>query len=170
MRRWIDLLGQPYQVTLTGDPQERRLKVGTRESRPVSLTRAGQKEYMVSLGDREARVEMSVKGETAYIRAFGRTLALEILDPVDQARRESGKTSDVIRAPMPGTVVEVHAAPGEALSRGRAMMTIESMKTLTVLTAAGPDEVARIHYNPGDTFDRNAVLITMAQTEAPCDG
>ena len=168
MRTWIELLGETYEMTLSGSFQDRRIKIGTIEPRPVSLSHVKGHESLICLGEEQARIKMTVKGGTAYIRAFGRTLSLDILDPVDQARQESGKTDRVIRAPMPGTVVEVHAVPGDPLTRGQAMMTIESMKTLTVITAQGPGEVAQVHFFPGQNFDRNAVLITLAGTEVSC--
>ena len=72
-------------------------------------------------------------GETAYIRAFGRTFTLHIVNPVEQAAQETATGSDTARGPMPGMVVEILVSEGETLTKGQPMITIESMKIMWIL-------------------------------------
>ena len=109
-------------------------------------------------------IQIAVKGETAYIKAFGRTFALEVVDPVEQASQESGD-SDTAKAPMPGMVVDTHVALGENVNKGQDLITIESMKILTVITAPRDGEVSRINFESGSTFDKNDVLVTLKEKE-----
>lgn len=163
MQRQIDLLDERHTITVAGRPREWQLKVGDQDFRPAALTPGENEGHRVRLGDQCARVEMAVKGETAYIRAFDRTFTLIVVDPVEQAAQASGRSGNVTRALMPGTVVAVSVAPGDLITRGQPMITIESMKILTVITAPRDGEVSRVHFKPQDTFDKNAALITLSE-------
>ena len=165
MKRRIDLLGEHYNVTVFGQPGEQCLQVADGEVQPSSLTMGAACHGTIQLGDQRAEIQMAVKGETAHIRAFERTFILRIVDPVEQAAQEAGGGSDIARAPMPGTVVEVKVAVGEAATKGQPMITIESMKILMVIKAPRDGEVSEVHFEPGDTFDKNAALVTLKGKE-----
>lgn len=165
MQRRIDLHDEHYTVTAFDGPGDLRLQVEEGVPQPALLTLERECRSIIQLGDLRAEIEMAVKGETAYIRAYDRTFTLGIVDPVDQAALEVGGSSNVAKAPMPGMVVETEVAEGDRLTKGQAMITIESMKILTVIKAPRDGEVARVHFGPGDTFDKNAVLVTLTEKE-----
>jgi len=165
MRRRIDLLDEHYTVTVSGQSGEQRLQVADGKAQSAVLTVGRQYHRVIQLGDQRADIQMAVKGETAYIRAFDRTFTLRIVDPVEQAAQEAGGSSNTARAPMPGTVVDVQVTVGEGLTKGQPMITIESMKILTVITAPRDGEVSEVHFEPGDTFDKNAALVTLREKE-----
>ena len=165
MKRTIDFLDEHQTVTVLGRPGAQCLHVADGEPKPVTLMMGTGHHGTIQLGDEQADIEMVVKGETAHIRAFGRTFTLRIVDPVEQALQEAGGGSNRARAPMPGTVVEVQVTPGEAVSKGQPMMTIESMKILTAITAPRDGEIFQVHFEPGDTFEKNATLATLRQEE-----
>jgi biotin carboxyl carrier protein len=62
---------------------------------------------------------------------------------------------------MPGSLVVVHAKPGQAVTKGEALLVMESMKMETTLTAARDGVVAAVHFAPGQTFDRDALLLSL---------
>ena len=165
MRRRIDLLDKPYHVIAFGRPGEQRLQVEDADSKSATLLVDDSGEGEIRLGDRSAHIQLAIKGETAYIRAFGRTFALRIVDPVEQASQESGDRSNAARAPMPGVVVEVKVAAGDRIVKGQPLMTIESMKILTVISASRDGTVARVNFEQGQTFDKNAALVTLSKEE-----
>lgn len=165
MKRRIDLLGSHYTVTILSRPGETHMTVDTEAPRPVAITKVTDTKHLIHMGENRAQVQMAVKGNMAYIRAFDRTFALGIVNPVEQAAQETGSSSTTICAPMPGMVVEITAAAGDRVAQGQPVMTIESMKILTVLTAPKDGDIAKILVNPGDAFDKNAVLITLSKTK-----
>ena len=165
MQRRIDLLDEHHTVTVFGQPNAQRLQVADGEPQPVTLTLDAEGRRVIQLGDQRADLQMTVKGETAYIRAFDRTFTLHIVDPVDQAAQEVGGSSNTARAPMPGMVVEINVAAGDPVTKGQPMITIESMKILTMITAPRDGEVSQVHVGPGDTFDKNSALITLREKE-----
>lgn len=165
MKRRIDFLEEQYSVTVFGHTGGHYLQVADGQVQPAALTMRTMHHGIIQLGDQQMDIQMAVKGEAAYIRAFDRTFTLRIVDPVEQAAQEAGGGSNTARAPMPGTVVEVQVAVGEMVYKGQPMITIESMKILMVISASRDGEVAEVHFSPGDTFDKNTALITLKNKE-----
>jgi len=165
MQRRIDLLNEPYMVTVFGQHKEQHLQVADGTSQSAVLTIGKDNHSIIQLGDYKADIQMAVKGEKAYIRAFGRTFTLGIVNPVEQAAQDAGSGADTALAPMPGMVVKVHVTIGEKVLKGQPVTTIESMKILTVITAPRNGEVSQVHFEQGKTFDRNAPLITLKEKE-----
>lgn len=106
-------------------------------------------------------VWIAALGEKVYVHAFGRAWELELVDPIERAaEQDGGRDNDVVRAPMPGLVVEVRVAAGERVAKGQTLMTIESMKLETVIQAPQDGELAEVHQQVGGSFDRGAPLVT----------
>lgn len=95
--------------------------------------------------------------ERCHLRIDGRTYEVRHLDP-REAAGGADHSHDVIRAPMPGVVVEIHRGVGEAVLRGEKVATIESMKLQTALVAPRDGVVAEVRRAAGETFDKDAVI------------
>ena len=162
MERRIDLLDTPHMTRVLGRAGDRRIQVGEDSPQPAVLTRGSGFDAMVQVGEDQARIRLAVKGEKTFIRAFGRTLTLTIVDPVEQASQAAGGQRDTALAPMPGTLVECHVAPGDPVERSQPLVTIESMKILTLIQAPRQGVVEEICFQAGETFDKNAVLVRLA--------
>jgi 3-methylcrotonyl-CoA carboxylase alpha subunit len=103
------------------------------------------------------RFVRATDGDRCHLRVDGRTFEVRRLDPRDAAVGED-HSHDVIRAPMPGVVVEIHRAAGDAVARGEKIATIESMKLQTALVAPRDGVVANLRRAAGETFDKDAVI------------
>ena len=64
-----------------------------------------------------------------------------------------------LTAPMPGRIVGVSCAPGEAVRKGASLVVIEAMKMQNELCAPADQIVRAVRVNSGDTVDRGAVLL-----------
>ena len=84
-------------------------------------------------------------------------------DDWDGANRAGDAGTEAL-APFPGLVTEVLVSPGDAVTRGQALLTIEAMKMLHPVTAGGEAEIATVEVAPGDQVEGGAVLITFTQT------
>jgi len=165
MKRRIDLLDKSYMVTITGEHGAQQIQVDDDKPSPVALIDKKDGRHKIHLSGKQEDIQMAVKGETAYIHAFGRTFTLGVVDPVEQASQESDSGSNSALAPMPGMVVEVHIAKGDKVTKGQSMIVIESMKILTIITAPRDGEVSIVNFVPGKTFDKNDVLVTLIEKE-----
>jgi biotin carboxyl carrier protein len=64
-----------------------------------------------------------------------------------------------IRAPMPGTVLAVRVAEGDAVEAGQTLVTLEAMKMENAVTAPSNGTVARVHVAPGQQVQRGDPLV-----------
>ncbi len=66
-----------------------------------------------------------------------------------------------IRAPMPGLIVRVAVAEGQAVSKGETIAILESMKMENELKSPRDGTVHRVNVGPGDSVEQNKVLVTI---------
>ncbi|MEG3190782.1 acetyl/propionyl/methylcrotonyl-CoA carboxylase subunit alpha [Lysobacter sp. D1-1-M9] len=72
-----------------------------------------------------------------------------------------GSSADRLTAPMPGRVVVVKAAAGDAVESGQEVMVIEAMKMELSLKAPRAGTVQEVRASAGDFVDADAVLVTL---------
>ena len=101
------------------------------------------------------------------VRCNGRSHAVALLDDSAEGGADGGLSE--LRAPMPGAVIEVHAAPGQHVSRGEPLLTIESMKLQTVLSAPRDGTVSEITVAQDETFGKDQILARLAPESAAED-
>jgi len=74
----------------------------------------------------------------------------------------SGNAGGVtVEAPMPGTVVRIEVAAGDAVKAGQDLIFIEAMKMETPVKAAQDGTIASINVAKGESVDTGKVLLTM---------
>jgi biotin carboxyl carrier protein len=73
---------------------------------------------------------------------------------------ESGAGAEV-RAPMPGLLVALQAAPGARVGAGEAVAIMEAMKMQMEIRAPQPGTVARVHVRPGQELAAGQLIMTM---------
>ena len=145
MHHAFKLNGQEYNVELSRGRDGYRLHFDGR---------------VVPIGELPALV--ATRGDDVYVHLDGETYALTYEHPLERlAHAAHGAAEDGLRAPMPGSLVVVHARPGQKVAKGEALLVMESMKMETTLTAARDGVVAAVHYAPGQTFDRDALLLSL---------
>ena len=66
--------------------------------------------------------------------------------------------AETIKAPMPGTVVEVKKAPGEAVAEGEVVLVLEAMKMETMVTAPVSGVLASCQVKEGEQVQAGALL------------
>lgn len=82
-----------------------------------------------------------------------------------RARTGTGRSrsagANVVRAPMPGTMIEVLVAVGDEVTAGQTLAIMEAMKIEHLLTAPNAGVVSAIHTSAGASVDEDAVLIEL---------
>ena len=160
-----------FRIELDGAPHE----VEILQLKPLKLRIDGVDCLVTSTGSGDAgRETIEIDGErTAFTRAQagarqilrfeGRVFEAALIDPRDAAEA-GGHAQDEVRAPMPGTLVHIHKQPGERVSRGEALVTIESMKLQMTLNAPRDGVLASLSRAVGETFDKDEIV---AELEPP---
>ncbi|MDE2746084.1 MAG: ATP-grasp domain-containing protein [Chloroflexota bacterium] len=80
------------------------------------------------------------------------------------AGRSRAGGANVVRAPMPGTMIEVLVAVGDEVEAGQTLAVMEAMKIEHLLTAPNAGIVKAVHSSAGDSVDEDAVLIELGAT------
>ena len=72
-----------------------------------------------------------------------------------------GRGGSSVAAPMPGTVIRVNVAAGEAVEARQPLVVLEAMKMEMPLLAPRAGTVGAVHVAEGDTVARGAVLVEL---------
>ena len=104
------------------------------------------------------RVHFAQDGPTLFVHIDGRSWRIESVGGF-AGHAEGGGTDGNISAPMPGVVLEIDVAAGDAVTENQRLALIESMKMQTEIKAPVAGTVRAVRVAPGDSFERGAVLI-----------
>ena len=163
MRRRYVINGQPHDLVVT------------RGASGVFHVSHGERKFEMqgkALPDGRWRVTVDQRAQTVWIAAQGDSrfvhsaatgaLEVEVIDlSVPSGGNRAGAASDLLQAPMPGTVISVHVAAGDAVHAGQPLIVIESMKLETTLTAPRDARVKTVHFAVGNTFALKSTLVTL---------
>ena len=156
-------------------PDQLRVRIGERayEIDPdrladLDVAAAGPDAYHVLIGGRSYRCELlglDLPGKRVDLRVNGRRLACRVDDAVDLLVEELGlgagdeRASGDVHAPMPGLVVDVLVAEGQAVEAGERLLVLEAMKMENSLTAEGAGTVRRVAVERGAAVEKGQLLI-----------
>ena len=98
---------------------------------------------------------------------LGRAWHIAASDRERSAEREAGGE---LRAPMPGSVVAVHAREGALVARGDLILVMESMKMELQITAPLDGTIVLLRVRAGDHVALGTVLASVAATSSEEDG
>ena len=104
-------------------------------------------------------------GNVVHIDLAGRSVAFRLAPPpdVDRAARaaashgHSGGPAEIL-APMPGSILKVHATTGSSVDAGDPIVTLEAMKMEHVVAAPIPGTIAELRVRPAEQVARGDLL------------
>lgn len=150
-------INQDGQVTLNGE-------VINAEMRQMLDTTM----YSILIDNGSYDVRMNEGDEVYVVQLSGEIFEVVVED--ERTRRLAGLKSGsaavtgeaVVKAPMPGVVVEIPVKQGQEVKRGDIVVILESMKMQNEFKAPRDGTVHAIRVEPGDKVDQNAILLTIA--------
>ena len=77
------------------------------------------------------------------------------------AGRSRASGANVVRAPMPGTMIELLVEVGDEVEAGQTLAVMEAMKIEHLLSAPNAGVVTAVHTSAGASVDEDAVLIEL---------
>ena len=112
-------------------------------------------------------IDAVLAGDIAHVDLAGRSVAFRLAAPpdVDRAARSAARSHGAgpvdLVAPMPGSVIGVHATIGDAIEAGDAVVTLEAMKMEHAVTAPIAGRLTELGASLGDQVARGQVLGTI---------
>lgn len=145
--------GEPYHVDLTSLQNSNLIScIINNRSFEAAVTSPERDLWDILLNGEIYSV--NVKEERAYRLAKAR----------GQLDGDSGTVPT--KSPMPGVIVNVPVAVGDAVQKGDTIVILESMKMENELKATRDGAVLEVKVSPGDSVEKDAVLIIIGDAES----
>jgi len=128
------------------------------ERLPAAARDEGGGRLAVALGGRRLRVTALWRGEELTLILDGAAHRLHLDDPQAAAGEAEAGPARVL-APMPGRLVRVAVAAGEAVTRGQVLLVLEAMKMEHSLAAPADGRVAAVHFAAGEQVEEGVELL-----------
>lgn len=106
-------------------------------------------------------VRYARRGADVWLLLDGRTWHFHAAEADEDEGVTGGVGDPVVRAPMPGKVIELLVAQGDTVERGQPVVRVEAMKMEVDLEATVDGTVAELHVAAGDLVDPDAALVTL---------
>ena len=159
-----------FRRQITGDPTEKPYDVTAykKPENPVLEEFGGVK--LASNNEEYLLLELLPSVANGFLRKQreaefnARQAAEKAAAPAEEVVEEKMEpiTGEVLSGPMPGTILEIDVAPGDAVKKGQKLLVYESMKMENDVEAEHDAVVKRIFVKPGDRFAADAPLIEFA--------
>jgi biotin carboxyl carrier protein len=151
--------GQAVEFEMEAAGERRRFRFEGRERiASVVETEPGVYSVLVDGWSYSARVRGPV------VEISGMTLHVEVRDPRRmgrQSRAGSGEGRQNISSPMPGKVVRVLVAEGDAVEAGQGLIVVEAMKMQNEMRAPRAGRVTELRAREGATVAAAEVLVAI---------
>lgn len=121
-------------------------------------------EIVVTMGGRTHRAVVARRSDRVLVALDGVVHTFAVGDEA-AAGGAGGVGSGTVTAPMPGKVIRVAVAVGDAVEPGQALVVLEAMKMETTLAAEVAGTVEAVHAAEGAMVDGGAVLVEIAPAE-----
>ncbi|OCC23390.1 hypothetical protein MB02_12290 [Croceicoccus estronivorus] len=132
------------------------------EVTPVKLTEQTGNRAVLTLDGQDTPITIVTINDQVWVHIDGAAHEVVLQSAIDfLGSADGGASSGTILAPMPGTVISVQVAVGDAVSIGETLMIIESMKLETAIKAPRDGVIETLGFAAGQTFDQNALLVTL---------
>ena len=121
--------------------------------------------YSLLVDDQSFTIDVTAKDDDYTVSCEGKTFQVRLLDERRAARpgesRGSGAGEKEVRSFMPGKVVEVLVAVGDAVEKDQGVLIIEAMKMENEVRASTAGTVKGIHVAAGQAVESGELLIEL---------
>lgn len=120
----------------------------------------GHGRYEVVSGDRRQLAYAARQGSTVWVWLDGR---IYVVDRSERSTPGSARDQDpaALAAPMPATVTAIRVEPGQAVSAGEVLVTLEAMKMELAISAPRDGRVRSISCRVGELVQPGVPLVAL---------
>ena len=126
----------------------------------VTVHHAGDGWIEFDTGGQRHRLHVLAAGDQVWVQGPDGDVALTAVPRFPEAERGEAVAGGLV-APMPGTVLAVHAAPGDTVAQGQLLMIVEAMKMEHRITAPAAGTVTEVRARPGDQVSGGDLLAVL---------
>lgn len=137
------------------------------------------KNYKFTVNGNKYEVEiLDIDGNMATIEVNGTTYNVEIhhevpkLKPIQPVTTQKsvraavpvsrgGEKGVTVKAPLPGVIIQVHVRPGDEVTAGQTLCTLETMKMENAIKSETSGKVTRVNISQGQSVLQDEVLIEL---------
>lgn len=152
-KEYGDISLLPTSVFLYGLQDREEISIDIDKGKTLVVCMTGRSESPDEEG--KVKVFFEVNGQPRMVRITKSCLTGQVRS---RPKAEEGNGKHV-PAPMPGTVVTVAVKPGQRVSKGAPLLSIEAMKMESMLTADMDVVVRAVHVKPGEMIAVKDLLI-----------
>ncbi len=160
--------GEALEIEIRDRPDGRLELLRGGEALPVEVSGPEPSGALHLLaGDRslEAWVEEGPGGKQVRVHLAGRSFTFEVLDEREllalEVESHRPARPETVQARMPGVVVDVRVAPGQAVAAGDAVLVLEAMKMQNEVTCEQGGVVAEVLVERGAAVEAGQDLIRL---------
>ena len=122
----------------------------------ISIESEGKPGRAIVTIDGSRRVaHVSRSGDTWWVHIDGRAHEVTLHEQGSSSSADEGS----LKAPMPGTVLQVLVKVGQRVREGQHLMTLEAMKMEHKVVAPKAGEITKVNYSEGERVDMGSALV-----------
>tara|TARA_B110000046_G_scaffold171492_1_gene192395 strand:- start:1557 stop:2042 length:486 start_codon:yes stop_codon:yes gene_type:complete len=131
-----------------------------------------KKEIILSNGSKKFECKIlkeNVIDQSYIVRTNGEISTIRLIKQVEKTieklgiQKENQKNINVLKAPMPGLILDVVIKESEFVKKGDPVIILEAMKMENILSSPVDGIVKEIKVNPQQTVEKNNILIKFKQ-------
>ena len=145
-------------------------KLNLQDIEELDLITLGQDHYHI-LSDHQAfdvqLLEANFSKREFTLSINGNIYPVKIEDQFDALLKQLGLAANknqkqkIIKAPMPGLVLDVLVTEGQVIEKGTHLLILEAMKMENILKSDAPGIIKHIKVEKGNTVEKGQLLIEM---------
>jgi acetyl/propionyl-CoA carboxylase alpha subunit len=160
MDLFFQLNDEEHRVGLASRKPDLRLYVDGRVHCVSEVISKSNHQVELTIDGHVYNIWHALGDDHSHLKIGGRTFSLKYKDPL-QVAQQGSDSNDVLKADMPGVVVNVSSEIENPVRVGDLLMVIESMKMQINIIAPRDGIVDVVHVGVDDTFEKGADLISL---------
>jgi 3-methylcrotonyl-CoA carboxylase alpha subunit len=133
---------------------------------PLRIVARGAQSLDLDFAGRLQHVSVIEVDQALHLFRSGRHVSLRLTRTEDALQVSAGVEEGSLLTPLPGTIVAIHVAAGQRVTRGAPLVTVEAMKMEHTLTAPYDGIVSRLAFGLTERVAAGAVLVELSPLDS----